>query len=159
MARRYTDRIHQHAYESHPQQWRWALATLPFAHEWVFAIDADFAVTPALWRSDRGRRPARRSGHRRYFVRHRQVFLGRWLRHGTMYPRYRLLLFRRQRVQMDPTTWWMRSSPWRVGPVGWSRTSIEDNVKDRDIAFWIQKQIRFAERQAVEEIRRPGDRG
>jgi hypothetical protein len=30
---------------------------------------------------------------------------------------------------------------------------IEDNVKDRNLAFWIGKQLRFAERQAVEELR------
>ena len=155
VARRYTGKIHQHAYEGHPHQWRWALATLPLAHEWVFAVDADFAVTPGLWRAieDAIRRDdASIDG---YFVRHRQVFLGRALRYGTMYPRYWLRLFRRQRVRVNSQD--LVDVHFEVeGRTGQLESDVvEDNLKDRDLAFWIQKQVRFAERQAAEELRRP----
>jgi glycosyltransferase involved in cell wall biosynthesis len=153
IARRYTDRIYQHAYESHPQQWRWALPTLPFAHEWVFAIDADVAVTPALWRAIEGAVRGEDATIDGYFVRHRQVFRGRWLRHGTMYPRYRLLVFRRHKVRIDPDDM-VDGQFWVGGRTGrLSEDVIEDNAKDRDIAFWIQKQLRFADRHAAEELR------
>src|SRR4051812_28682687 len=41
-------RFVQHAYESAPAQWDWAIKTLPFTNEWIFAVDADFRVTPEL---------------------------------------------------------------------------------------------------------------
>jgi glycosyltransferase involved in cell wall biosynthesis len=158
LARRYTDRIYQHRYESHPQQWRWALATLPFAHEWVLAVDADFAVTPELWQAiDRAVRRGD-PGLDGYFVRHRQVFLGRVLRHGTMYPRYWLRLFRHRRTRVDPED--LVDVHFLVaGRTGRLEGDVvEDNVKDRDLGAWVQKQLRFAERQAVQEaLRLPGD--
>ena len=149
IAGRYTDQIVSHAYESHPQQWRWALDNLPFAHDWVFAIDADFEVTPELWAAIR--ELLKDPPCHGYYVRHRQVFRGRFMRHGGMYPRYWLRLFRRSKVQVDQRD--LVDIHFHVdGPVGrLEHDVVEDNVKDRNLTFWVTKQCRFAERQALEE--------
>ena len=102
IAKRYTDRIFHHAYANHPQQWRWTFEHVPFAYEWVLAVDADFSVTPELWAAIAGALGRGDPGIHGYFVRHRQVFRGRFLRHGTIYPRYWLRLFRRGSVRIDP---------------------------------------------------------
>lgn len=154
IARRYTDRIYQHPYEGHPQQWQWTLSHVPFGYEWVFAVDADFQVTPALW--DAIGEALSHGGPRAngYFVRHRQIFRGRFLRHGTLYPRYWLRLFRRTKVRIDAGD--LVDVHFCVEPpVGrLEQDVVEDNRKEHEIAFWIEKQLRFAQRQAVEELRR-----
>jgi glycosyltransferase involved in cell wall biosynthesis len=153
-ARRYTTKIFQHEYEGHPQQWRWALETLPFAYDWIFAVDADFQVTPALWMAIRDALAEKTSGVAGYYVRHRQVFRGRFLRYGTMYPRYWLRVFRREAIGIDPhdlvdVHFYVDG---RVGRL--EHDVIEDNRKEQEMAFWVQKQIRFAQRHALEELRR-----
>ena len=154
IARRYTDKIYQHPYEGHPQQWQWTLSHVPFAFEWVLAVDADFSVTPGLWRAMGEALHDSDGGINGYFVRHRQVFRGRSLRHGTLYPRYWLRLFRHRAVRVDPDEL-VDVHFFVAPPVGrLEHDVVEDNVKDRDLAFWITKQLRFAERQAAEELRR-----
>ena len=76
----------QHAFENCAAQWNWALNNLPFSSEWVLVLDADERVSPDLAReivrvvAD----PAPEfSG---YYLKFRIWFMGRWLRHGGLYP-------------------------------------------------------------------------
>lgn len=159
IARRYTEKIHQHLYQGHPQQWQWTLSHVPFDFDWILAVDADFLVTPALWHAIGEALLDNDAGINGYFVRHRQIFRGRFLRHGALYPRYWLRLFRHRAVRVDLAEL-VDVHFYVQPPVGrLEHDVIEDNVKDRDLAFWIRKQLRFAERQAVEELRRLGGAG
>ena len=154
IARRYTHKIYQRRYDGHPQQWRWALDNLRFRYDWVFAVDADFQVTQELWHAIRDALSADQPAISGYFVRHRQIFRGRFLRWGTMYPRYWLRLFRREHVLIDADD--LVDIHFYVGGrVGrLEHDVIEENRKESELAFWVEKQIRFAQRQAVEELRR-----
>ena len=40
--------IVMHPFESHARQWQWALASLPFEHQWILALDADQSLSPEL---------------------------------------------------------------------------------------------------------------
>jgi glycosyltransferase involved in cell wall biosynthesis len=153
IARKYTSTIYQHEYEGHPHQWAWTLQNVPFMHDWIFAIDADFIVTPELWTAiaDAVISDPPVDG---YFVRHRQVFRGRPLKYGTIYPRHWLRVFRKQRVHIDLND--LVDIHFDVqGPVAFLEADIvEDNSKDRDLRFWVDKQARFARSLAQEELRR-----
>lgn len=154
IARRYTCEIVQHVYEGHPQQWTWALASLPFKHSWILALDADFVVTPELREAIRDVIARDAAGCDGYYVRHREIFRHRFIRHGSIYPRYWLRLFRREKVFLDPENL-VDVHFYISGPVGRLEYDvIEENAKEHDFAFWIEKQMRFAKRQAVEELRR-----
>ena len=151
---RYTEKVYQHAYESHPQQWQWALDNLPFQYEWILALDADFIVTPELRRAVSEVVLRNDPAIDGYYVRHRQVFRGRFIRHGTIYPRYWLRLFRHDKVFVDEHDlvdlhFYVDGQVSRL-----EYDLIEDNQKERELAFWVQKQVRFAQRQAVAELRR-----
>lgn len=155
ITRQYTSRIFQHHYEGHPQQWAWTLQNVPFMHDWIFAIDADFVVTPELWAAIAD--AAVTSSATRvdgYFVRHRQVFRGRALKHGTIYPRHWLRVFRKQKVHIDLND--LVDVHFDVqGQVAFLEADvIEDNSKDRDLRFWVAKQARFARFLAQEELSR-----
>jgi glycosyltransferase involved in cell wall biosynthesis len=154
IASEYAARVYQHRYEGHPQQWKWLLARIPFESEWVFAIDADFEVTSELW-SELNRVLANPSlDLSGVYVCHRQIFRGRFLRHGTIYPRYWLRVFQKSRVRVDEND--LVDVHFLVD--GKTATVegdvIEDNVKDRKLDLWIEKQFRFAKKQAEEELNR-----
>jgi glycosyltransferase involved in cell wall biosynthesis len=152
IARSFPIHFVQHAYESAPAQWNWAIKNLRFDNEWLFALDADFRVTAdlkAALSDELLRVPAHVTG---LYVRHRQVFRGRFIKYGTIYPRYWLRVFRRHAVSMDENE--LVDQHFYVD--GETRQLefdvIEDNLKERDITFWLSKQLRFAERAAVEEV-------
>jgi glycosyltransferase involved in cell wall biosynthesis len=157
----YTDKIVQHVYEGAPDQWRWALDELHIGGEWLLALDADYWVTRELrdsiqkvLQSDDGRTDG-------YYAAHRQMFRGRFIRHGGLYPRHRLILMRRVRVVVDEQD---RVESRLLVPGATQNLAgdvVEENTKDADFAFWIQKQMRLAQKAAAEEIsrKRVGRRG
>ena len=72
--------------------------------DWILSLDADEAVEPTLadeiWRLLTANSPAASGGkeHRPangYFIARKNLFLGRWIRHGGFWPDRKLRLFRR----------------------------------------------------------------
>jgi len=142
-----------HPFESHSTQWRWALAELPLREPWVLALDAAQALTAEL-RADILAKLASwtESGTAvGGYLNRRQIFRGRWIRHGGYYPKYLLKLFRRDRVFIDDGD--LVDHHFAVtGPTAILRGDlIEDNRNEADIAVWIEKHNRYAVRQAREE--------
>jgi glycosyltransferase involved in cell wall biosynthesis len=146
-------RVVTHAFETHARQWAWALAEVPLASEWVLALDADQQVTPelrhAIAAALAGEPPV--AG---YFVNRRQVFRGRWIRHGGYYPKYLLKLFRRGAVRVGSGD--LVDHHFRVdGPTDrLAGDLIEDNRNEAAIFEWIAKHNRYARLQAAEELAR-----
>ena len=154
ITKRYTDKIFSHKYEGHPQQWQWALDTLSFSNEWIFAVDADFQVTPELWHAIRNELSQNHLKKDGYYVRHRQLFKSKFIRCGGIYPSYWLRIFRHHKVFIDPNDL-VDLNLYINGTVGKLEYDvIEDNQKDREMSFWVEKQVRFAKKQAQEELRR-----
>jgi glycosyltransferase involved in cell wall biosynthesis len=142
-----------HAFESHARQWQWALEALPIESRWVLALDADQRVTPELATSLRlaVAAPGPAVG---FYVNRRQVFRGRWIRHGGYYPMPLLKMFQRDAVSLDPDE--RVDHHFAVaGPVGrLAGDLIEDNGNEARIADWIAKHNRYARLQAEEELAR-----
>jgi glycosyltransferase involved in cell wall biosynthesis len=155
IAERHGAKVVAHPFESHSQQWQWALATLPIRSEWVLAIDADQRLTPELGASIARALSASSdgtSGPAAFFLNRRQVFRGRWIRHGGYYPKYLLKLFRASKVRLDPNE--LVDHHFYVPGV--TRTLrhdlVEENRKENDISFWIEKHNRYARLLAQEEV-------
>jgi glycosyltransferase involved in cell wall biosynthesis len=75
-----------------PKKKNWALANVPWRNEWVFILDADERITPAL-AGEIGRVVASPDADG-YYVNRRFWFLNGWLRHCGYYPSWNLRLFR-----------------------------------------------------------------
>jgi glycosyltransferase involved in cell wall biosynthesis len=75
-----------------PKKKNWALANVPFRHEWVLIVDCDERVPPALAEEIQNavEHPGDYSG---FYLNRRVYFLGRWLAH-CWYPSCNLRLFR-----------------------------------------------------------------
>jgi glycosyltransferase involved in cell wall biosynthesis len=156
IAEQYNAHVVVHPFETHAQQWAWALVALPLRTSWVFGLDADQRVTPEL-RDEilarlvaPGTQPT--SEPHGYFVSRRQVFRGRWIRHGGYYPKYLLKLFRREHVRVDGGE--LVDHHFDViGAVGTlAGDLIEDNRNEASIAVWTAKHNRYAVLQARQEL-------
>ena len=75
-----------------PKKKNWALANLPFRHDWVFILDADEVLPPEA--EAEFRQAITGAGATAgYWINRRFMFMGRWLRHA-YYPNWNLRLFR-----------------------------------------------------------------
>jgi glycosyltransferase involved in cell wall biosynthesis len=149
-----------HPFETHAKQWNWALNNLPVTTAWILALDADQRVTPELQTeiagllSEASGVSERVSG---YYVKRRQIFRGKWIRHGGYYPKYLLKLFRPGEGWADEDD--LVDHHFRVkGAVAKLEYDIiEDNRNEADITTWIEKHNRYAVLQAREEHSRVTD--
>ena len=157
IATRFGAAITEHPFETHAKQWDWVLRNLPISTEWVLAIDADQRLTPELRAeiSDFLKNRARANGDLGgCYIKRRQIFRGKWIKHGGYYPKYLLKLFRRDQAWSDQTD--LVDHHFRVkGKVAKLQNDlVEDNRNEADIRIWIEKHNRYAVLQAREEISR-----
>ena len=156
IAERYRADIVSHPFESHARQWAWALENLAIKHEWILGLDADQRITLALRKElvhlftvEHDRLGAVDG----FYMKRRQVFRGQWIRHGGYYPKYLLKLFRKGKGQTEKEDL-VDHHFYVLGTVAKLRGDIvEDNQKEQDIAFWIDKHNRYAALHAREEFR------
>jgi glycosyltransferase involved in cell wall biosynthesis len=153
IAEKYGARVLEHPFETHARQWRWALESLPLSTDWVLGLDADQRVTPelrdAIIAATDGSQSTDIDG---YFLNRRQVFRGRWIRHGGYYPKYLLKLFRRRAVSLDDRDLVDHHFVVTGRLATLNGDLIEDNRKEAAISAWTAKHNRYAVLQARQEI-------
>jgi glycosyltransferase involved in cell wall biosynthesis len=93
IARKYGARIIQHEYINSARQKNWAIPQCTY--EWVLQIDADERLETELQSEIKEilKNPSDHIGGYRINFKHH--VLGRWVKHGSLYPEYHLRLFRR----------------------------------------------------------------
>lgn len=153
LVRPYTSHIYHHPYQNHSAQWRWVLTNVPFKYEWMLLVDADFVMTERLKTLIAETVEAAPDHVAGYFVIHRQVFRGKEIRFGGT-KKWWLRLVRHRQVQIDGT----ELVDFRLAVKGATARLhgivYEDNRKEHNIDFWIDKHQAFAGRMAVEEVLR-----
>ena len=91
-------RSFQHDFQDFGDQRNWAIDHTDPKHEWLLFVDSDEFCTPEL--SDEIDAFVRDPGqHVGAFIAGKNYFLGRWLKHATLYPSYQLRLLRRGQVR------------------------------------------------------------
>ncbi|MGH9843273.1 MAG: glycosyltransferase family 2 protein [Blastocatellia bacterium] len=100
IAEQYGACVAQFDYQSgFPKKKNWALANLPFRHEWVLLVDADERVTPELQQEiceilSRDEKAALAALADGYYINRKLIFLNHWIKHCGWYPSWNLRLFK-----------------------------------------------------------------
>lgn len=147
--------VKSHPFENHPKQWDYALKNFEIQTPWVIGLDADQIVTPELLELlTNFNDEAYRNVEGIYFNR-KNIFKGKWIKHGGYYPKYQLKMFRYgigysdlnenmdHRFIVEGNT-----TIWKKGHL------LEENLKENEIRFWIDKHNRYSDLVANEEIER-----
>ena len=98
-AKNYPVRVVEHAFESHGKQRTWMLESIAPKYEWVYILEADERMTPELFAECL--QAMNNPDYIGYYVAERVMFMNRWIRYSTQYPRYQLRLFRHGKVWFD----------------------------------------------------------
>jgi len=141
-----------HPFEHYAAQRNWAQSHLPLSNEWVLHIDAGERVTPelaeSLSRFFSSGPPDEIDG---LLVVRRTIFLGRWLRHGAMYPVYHLRAFRKNKGWCEDR---QNDQHFVVdGNVHKLNGDLLDTITE-DLDSWTLRHVRWARLEADELMRR-----
>ncbi|MBS1798596.1 MAG: glycosyltransferase family 2 protein [Acidobacteria bacterium] len=99
IAREYGARVIFEPWKGFAQQKNYAIEKC--SGTWVLSLDADEELTPELQREIAALLKGSPSADA-YLLRRRNIFLGRWIRHGGYYPDPKLRLFRRHSANFAP---------------------------------------------------------
>jgi glycosyltransferase involved in cell wall biosynthesis len=99
IARSFNARVFHLDWRGFSSQKNYALAQC--TGDWVLSLDADEELTAELQQQIHVLLPSNPPCDA-YFIRRRNLFLGRWIRHGGLYPDAKLRLFRRAAADFTP---------------------------------------------------------
>jgi glycosyltransferase involved in cell wall biosynthesis len=137
----------QHAWVNHSVQVNWALDNVPIDTQWTMRLDADEVVTPELaaaLNSDLSGYPDSVMG----LTVNRQIhFLGRWIRHGGIYPVRMLRVWRSGHGRCENR--WMDEHMVVQGEIAHVDADIAD-INLNNVTWWTDKHNHYASREAVD---------
>jgi len=146
-----------------PKKKNWALANVPWKHEWVFIIDADERCTPPLEAALRT--ALAQTAHQGFYVNRRFWFLDGWLNHCGYFPSWNLRLFRHAlgRYEKLADSAGTGSGDNEVhehvelqGSAGYLAGEMEHHAFP-DIATWVEKHNRYSNWEARLQVETEAD--
>jgi glycosyltransferase involved in cell wall biosynthesis len=141
-------RVFQRRFD-HERDHRTASLHLDFKHPWIYNPDAD-ELTPEDLRDEMLRVVADSTRpERAYRVRRKDMFMGRWLKHSSLYPTWLVRLFRPQAVSFE------RNINLRYvvdGPEGRLAAHLLHYSFNKGLEAWIEKHNRYSTTEATEAL-------
>ena len=152
IAKEFTKNIFVHEFKTHSLQWKWAIENTNIKNDWVLGLDSDQSVSDGLKSELISLFRNSLEDIEGIYVRRKQVFMGKWIRYGGYYPKYLLKLFRKEKVIIDENELLDHHFYVQDHTKTIEADIVENNLKERDLSFWFQKHIRYAEQLAKEEL-------
>lgn len=155
VAEKFKTEVKVNQFINHPKQWDFALKNFDIQTPWSIGLDADQIVTPELFLQLQNFRDADYPNVNGIYFNRKNFFKGRWIKYGGFYPKYLLKMFRTGigysdlNENMDhrfivPG----KTMIWKNGHI------LEENLKENNIRFWIEKHNRYSDLIAEEEVER-----
>ena len=94
IARNFGCDVYRNKFTNHAEQFNWGLDNCGIETEWVLRLDADEQVTPDLRNELERILPDLADAISGLSIRRRMYFMGRWMKHGGVYPNLVLRIFR-----------------------------------------------------------------
>lgn len=149
LARRAGARALRHPYQGNVEQKNFALDQAK--NDWVVALDADEALSPALVARIRERLEGDPTDADGFELNRVTRHLGRWIRHGDFHPDWQLRVFRRSRGR------WAGSNPHGRVRLSGRALRIEGDLEHasyRDLADQVARVQEYSRVEAIELHRR-----
>ncbi|MBW4642900.1 MAG: glycosyltransferase family 2 protein [Goleter apudmare HA4340-LM2] len=148
IASRYPIHVVQHPFESHGRQRTWMLESIPPKHEWVYILEADERMTPELFTECET--AIHNPDYIGYYVAERVMFMNRWIRHSTQYPRYQMRLFKHGKVWF--TDYGHTEREVCSGATSFLKETYPHYTCSKGLNRWIEKHNRYSTDEAKETL-------
>ncbi len=154
IAREKGARVVRHSAGNEREQRTYSLREIVFKHPWVYNPDAD-EVTPPDLRDEILRvisdneRP-----EMAYRLRFKNMFMGTWIRHSSLYPTWVMRLFRPEGIRFERST---NLTYVADGPVGYLRSHFLHYSFSKGLNSWREKHVCYAALEAKECLKNLND--
>ncbi len=139
-------KVFQNPFVNQAIQFNWALDNVPLKHDWILRLDSD-EIVPDRLKDELRRRVGKESGVVAYYLNRRMYWMGRWLRHGRMYPQYIIRLFKIGHARYEERTIEHLIVDGRIGYM--KNDFFEDNKKN-SLDYFTEKHLAYARGEAKE---------
>ncbi|MBB4091641.1 glycosyltransferase family 2 protein [Ochrobactrum pecoris] len=137
-------RVFQRAYDTEDRQRMYGITEIKFKHDWVYTPDADEITPPDL----RDEMLAIASDPKRpevfFKARYKNMFMGRWIRHASLYPTWITRLVRPDRVRFERSVHSRASG----GPEGALQAHFIHYSFNKGLEAWYDKHNRYSSAEA-----------
>ncbi|MDZ4755152.1 MAG: glycosyltransferase family 2 protein [Phycisphaerae bacterium] len=144
-------RIIQRKFDNWSAHSNWALRNIPFKYPWVYYSDADERMPVELRDELIATTNDSSLPHVAYRLRYKNMFLGRWIRRGGIYPVWILRLFRPEKVRYEDRE--VNAHPVVDGSLGELRTHFIHYSFNKGLVPWFQKHNSYSQLEAREATR------
>jgi glycosyltransferase involved in cell wall biosynthesis len=148
IARDWGARVVQRKFDREPVH-RTASLRLGFKHRWVFNPDADEIATPELAKEMRAVIETCPPEIAAFRMRRKDMFMGRWIRHSSLYPTWLVRLFRPEAIRFE------RNINLRylvTGPEDRLQHHLLHYSFNKGLDEWIAKHNRYSRAEAFESL-------
>lgn len=143
----YKARIFQNPFVNQALQFNWALDNVPLKYDWVLRLDSD-EVVPHRLKAELCTRLTQDEGFSAYYLNRRMYWMGRWLRHGRMYPHFIVRLFRKGKARYEEKT---EEHLIVDGSIGYMKADFLEDNKKNQLDYFTEKHLSTA-RGELDEI-------
>jgi glycosyltransferase involved in cell wall biosynthesis len=140
-------RVFQRRFDDFGSQRNYAIDEIPFAHPWVFHLDADERFTLALKAECEGVINADR--HSAYFVANRLFFLGKWIRYSSQFPFPQVRLIKLGEARFAKAGHGQKEEAAARG-IGFLSEPYDHYNFSKGIADWVDRHNRYSSEEAAD---------
>ena len=140
-------KVYQHPFENQARQFNWAIKNCPITSDWIWRVDADEYIEPALAEKVVISLPHVSLDVNGIYVNKKIVFMGRSLLHGGWYPAQQIKIIRKGYGTSE--------DKWKDEHLiifSGTTISIDGDQTDEnlnDLSWWTQKHNNYSNREAV----------
>ena len=140
-------KVYQHPFENQARQFNWAINNCPITSDWIWRVDADEYIEPALAEKVVNSLLHVSLDVNGIYVNKKIVFMGRPLLHGGWYPAQQIKIIRKRYGASEDK--WMDE---HLIIFSGTTISIDGDQTDEnlnDLFWWTQKHNNYSNREAV----------
>lgn len=145
-------RVFTRPFDDFARQRNFAQREVPFRHPWVFHLDADEQLTPAL--DAECRAASARTDVDGFFVAPKMLWRGRWIPHCTDFPAWQARFVRAPEFEFVEVGHGQREAPHMR--MGWLRENYLHDLSSGGDAEWLERHRRYARQEARRHLATDG---
>ncbi len=150
IARQYPNvRVIQRAFDNWAAHQNWAMETIDFRHPWVFYLDADERMTPALREELLAIAGDNAQLRVAYYCGRKNYFMGRWIRHA-MPPGTIMRFFKPAHVRFERL---VNPVPVIRGAYGYLTHYFDHYNFSKGLREWMEKHNKYSQAEALESLK------
>ncbi len=143
-------RVFQRRFDNYGAQREAARTQVDYRNEWVLALDADERPEPEL--VEELLRIARQgSEHAAYRLRFKVFFMGKWIKHSSLYPTWILRFFRPEKISYETRK--VHEHPIVDGTIGSLENHLIHYPFSKGLEDWLARHNRYSTLEAMENLK------